>query len=103
MKNVMDISEIERYMALRAKTVTKIKNVKTEGSEFGKVAQQIEFRKFIDPNGGEHYYIVTVHRGHIDSYHGTRTWLQSEYLVTKDEGNQIYLDAKQDKTITITE
>lgn len=102
MKNAINISEIERYMSVRAETVATIKNVKTN-SEFGNIAQHIEFRKFIDPDGNEHYYISVVHRGVVSDYSGKRLWLENEYSVTKEEGNRIYTDAKQGKTITITE
>lgn len=102
MKNAINISEIERYMSVRAETITRIKNVKTN-SEFGKVAQHIDFCKFVDPDGNAHYYISVVHRGAVSDYSGKRLWLENRYSVTKNEGNNIYLDAKQGKTITINE
>lgn len=102
MKNVLAISDIEQYMAYKAEKVAQIKNVKTE-SEFGKIAQHIDFCKFVDPDGNSHYYISIVHRGHISDYSHKKTWLENRYSVTKEEGNKLYLDAKQGKTILIVD
>lgn len=102
MINTLNISEIESYMSNRAEKIARIKNVKTV-SEFGEVAQHIDFLKFVDPDGNAHYYISVVHRGCIDDYSGKRTWLENHYSVTKEEGNRIYIEAKQGKTIVISD
>ena len=59
MINVLVISDIEQYMSNRAEKIARIKNVKTE-SEFGKVSQHIDFLKFVDPDGNEHFYISAI-------------------------------------------
>lgn len=102
MKNAQNISEIEMYMAVRAETISRIKDVKTK-SEFGEVAQHIDFCKFVDPDKNEHYFISVVHRGAVSDYSGKRLWLENKYSVTKEEGNKIHTDAKQGKVITISE
>ena len=102
MKNTLSISSIESYMANRAEKTASVKNVKTI-SEFGEIAQQIDFLKFITPEGATRYYIAVVHRGRTSDYSGKKLWIENRYLVTKEEGNRIYTEAKQGKTIAITE
>lgn len=102
MMNTQNVSEIETYMAFRAEKIASIKNVKTV-SEFGEIAQQIDFLKFIAPDGISHNYISVVHRGPKSDYSGKKIWIENRYIVTKEEGNMIYTDAKQGKTITINE
>lgn len=98
MKNTNEYKDgtYETYLAPRAEKVASLKNITVNG----KTAQQLDFLKGVHPDGTEIYYIGIVFRGRVDDYHGTRTWLEDRYVVTKDEGNQIYRKAKKDREIT---
>lgn len=98
MKDVLNLGDIEGYLAHRAEKVATIKNVKTNLG----VAQQIDFLK-IDREEVTRYYIAVVFRGRVSDYNGKRLWLESRYLVEKEEGNRIFTEAKQGKTINIEE
>ena len=94
----MDFSEAtyERYLAPRGEKITTLKNIKINE----KNAQQMDFYKAVHPDGTERYYIGVVFRGHIDDYHGTKSWLEDRYVVSKQEGNEIYLNIKKNRKIT---
>jgi len=99
------ITDIKRYMVGHAEIITTVKNVKTEMTSKGvTTAQQIEFKRFINPEDKtEHYFITTVHRTKYRTYLGTKQCIERNYEVTREEGNQIYADIKCGKTILIPE
>lgn len=89
--------DIMMYMESRAETVAKLMNITVNGQK----AQQMEFKKFINPENGETYnFIAIVYRPNRMNYRGTaREWIEYRYEVTKEEGNRIYLEAKKNKSI----
>ena len=93
MKNYRDYPDgtYENYLANHHTTkITTLKGIKVNG----KAAQQMDWYKAVHPDGTIRYYISIVFRGRIDTYHGTRVWLEDTYHVTKEEGNRIYTEAK---------
>ena len=96
MKNARDYRDgtYEAYLAFHHTTkVATLKNIKVNGKQ----AQQMDWYKSVHPDGTTRYYISIVFRGCIDAYHNTRVWLEDTYNVTKEEGNSIYTEAKQNK------
>lgn len=86
----------ENYLAYHHnKKVTSLKDIEINGH----LAQQIDFYKAEHPDGTVRYYIGIVFRQtslykDAKGFHGRPIWLEDRYLVTKEEGNQIYLQAK---------
>lgn len=93
MKNITEYRDgtYEAYLAYHH--TDKVKTLKGITIN-GKQAQQMDFYKAEHPDGTIRYYIAIVFRGHQDDYHGTKTWLEDRYNVTREEGNQIYIEAK---------
>ena len=85
----------ESYLAARGTKQATLKNIKVNG----KTAQQIDFYKAVHPDGTEIYYVGIVFRGHMSDYYGKKTWLEDKYVVTKEEGNEIYIEAKKNREI----
>ena len=93
MKNYRDYNDgtYENYLAYHhTAKVTTLKGIKVNGHK----AQQMDFYKAEHPDGTIRYFIAIVFRGPVDAYHNTRVWLEDRYNVTKEEGNQIYIEAK---------
>lgn len=87
----------ENYLAYRGAKQATLKNIEVNG----KTAQQIDFYK-AEQDGKTFYYIGIVFRkGHSD-YYNKALWLEDRYLVTKEEGNSIYLEAKNRKAYNNT-
>ena len=96
MKNYRDFQDgtYENYLANHHTTkVTTLKNITVNGKQ----AQQMDWYKSVHPDGTVRYFISIVFRGRIDDYHGTRVWLEDTYNVSKEEGNQIYIEAKKNR------
>lgn len=102
MKNVdeyRDGSAERIFCQLYAKTVKTLKNIKING----RTADHIDFRIGTDPDGNNYYSISIIYRDWFDAYYNRKGWSEFVYVVTKEEGNRIYTEAKNIREIICNE
>lgn len=83
------------FSTMYAKTVKTLRNVEING----RTADHIDFRVGTDTDGNNYYSIGVVFRDWYDAYYNRKGWSEFIYVVTKEEGNRIYTEAKNNRKL----